>query len=872
MDKAASGFISYEAKRSSKRTVESQTSSSSRLFVNIHRSHARTDKLAQQITQADWAAKYQEAQTTGTRATKLELAGSYDAAFSAYISAAQTYLFLIRHTSDGETKQKLRAVSSRLVERAERIKQARKSEVRPVQRDVLALEEQDAVLEKGSLVNGLQLARWKADEGLSALPQPPLAPAQQAQGCTYRRATDILPDSNLLDERIRGQDIVQDNITDCSVVAALIVAGEHQARFGSKLALSCLYPQDATGLPVESPNGMYRARLLVNGVWRSIDLPSLIFFCDAAIDDKLPVTADGRPSFACTRQRDQLWPALVEKAYLTVMGGYDFAGSNSANDLYALSGWIPEYISLQSSFRSEKTWIRLRDGFQAGKCVLTVGTGKTTDAALVKAGLVPSHNYAVIDVREEAGRRVLVLVNPWRSTEPAETTEPDSWTAGLRRALLDSDGPATLVVDWDALSAHFASLHVNWDPSAFAASCTAHVSAPPASSTSTSTRPAYRHAVCLRLNVGSGARASSEIWLLAARHTSNPFEKGECMGITVSRSLGGSAGDARLRLDDASSLSDNLYDLYRFLPEFDVDTYDLVITHEGSAADFAVTLRAYSNDKISFAAGPPPLPYACEIRGGWSTSTAGGNHTCYTFLNNPQYSLKLSPPPGSSTRTAELHVVAETDKDSPINARVVFGKGERIDRMEDRDRLAGDASYSYGRSFCSGARVTAGSYTLVVSSFQPQHLADFSVSVKSNLIVELSPIPPEGAGMYARQAKGCWTPGADGGSKDVLRNPRFTLRLETTTNVKIRLQTPTEPKLVSLFVYSVGSDGEPDKLVATSGSYADSPCGVVTPLFRLDPREHGYIVIPSTYQAAVHVPFQLLLYADAPVSFTAASR
>lgn len=251
------------------------------------------------------------------------------------------------------------------------------------------------------------------------------------------------------------------------------------------------------------------------------------------------------------------------------------------------------------------------------------------------------------------------------------------------------------------------------------------------------------------------------------------------MGITVSRSLGGSAGDARLRLDDAvrwsllsveclahlslsqSSLSDNLYDLvrldqharvmsltrcreqYRFLPEFDVDTYDLVITHEGSAADFAVTLRAYSNDKISFAAGPPPLPYACEvsmasplshdpsltlslqIRGGWSTSTAGGNHTCYTFLNNPQYSLKLSPPPGSSTRTAELHVVAETDKDSPINARVVFGKGERIDRcvlpvqdgriranrlqtcrMEDRDRLAGDASYSYGRSFCSGARVT----------------------------------------------------------------------------------------------------------------------------------------------------------------------
>ncbi|KAK4332153.1 hypothetical protein RTBOTA2_000306 [Rhodotorula toruloides] len=823
------------------------TPSSSRVCLNIHRSHARTDKLAEQITQADWAAKYQEAQTTGTRATKLELAGSYDAAFSAYVSAAQTYLFLIRHTSDGETKQKLRAVSSRLVERAERIKQARKTEVRPVQRDVLALEEQDAVLEKGSLVGGLRLARWKVDERFTPLPQPPLSPAQQSQGCTYRRSTDILPQAKLLDERTRGQDIVQDNVSDCSVVAALIVAAEHHAKFGSKLALSCLYPQSASGLPVESPDGMYRVRLLVN-----------------AIDDKLPVTADGRSSFACTRRRDQLWPALVEKAYLTVMGGYDFAGSNSANDLYALSGWIPEYISLRSSFRSEKTWIRLRDGFESGKCVLTVGTGKTTDDALVKAGLVPSHNYTVIDIREDGGRRELVLVNPWRPPEPADLTEVDSWTAGLRRALLGSDGPATLVVDWDALSAHFASLHVNWDPSAFFNSCTAHVLI--------RLPVAYRHTVTLRLKVEATSPAPSEVWLLAARHTFNPLEKGECIGITVSRSLGGSAGDAKLRLDDASSLSDNLCDLYRFLPESGVDTYDLVITHEGSADDFAVTLRAYSNDKINFAAGPPPLPYSCGIRGAWTTSTAGGNHTCHTFLNNPQYSLKLSPPPGSSTRTAELHVVAETDKDSPINARVVFGKGERIDRLEDRDLLAGDASYSYGRSSCSSARVAAGSYTLVVSSFQPQHLADFSLSVKSNFIVELSPIPPEGAGAYARQAKGCWTPGEDGGSKNVLRNPRFSLRLEKAANVKIRLQTPNEPKLVSLFVYSVGSDGQPDKLVATSGSYADYPCGVVTPLFRLDPREDGYIVVPSTYQAAVHVPFQLLLYADAPVSFTAASR
>lgn len=131
------------------------------------------------------------------------------------------------------------------------------------------------------------------------------------------------------------------------------------------------------------------------------NLLSLNSLCHTAIDDKLPVTADDRPRIACTRSREQLWPALVEKAvrspspsvtvfplsfrkqYLTVMGGYDFAGScvtlspshplvltrceeqelgerfivclllpshlrSSSHGLHsALTGWIPEYISLR---------------------------------------------------------------------------------------------------------------------------------------------------------------------------------------------------------------------------------------------------------------------------------------------------------------------------------------------------------------------------------------------------------------------------------------------------------------------------------------------------------------------------------------------
>ncbi len=78
-------------------------------------------------------------QAATSKAAKAELNGSYDEAFKLNIEAAQTYLYLTRNTPNEGTKAQLRAVSIKVLERAERIKQAKKDQIKPVEQSKLSL-------------------------------------------------------------------------------------------------------------------------------------------------------------------------------------------------------------------------------------------------------------------------------------------------------------------------------------------------------------------------------------------------------------------------------------------------------------------------------------------------------------------------------------------------------------------------------------------------------------------------------------------------------------------------------------------------------------------------------------------------------------
>jgi calpain-7 len=88
--------------------------------------------------------------------------------------------------------------------------------------------------------------------------------------------------------------------------------------------------------PLISTSGRYNLCLYFNGCFRKV-----------VVDDLLPTSVSRRALHVVDRNNPGLlWPALLEKAYLKVRGGYDFPGSNSGTDLWVLTGWLPEQVFL----------------------------------------------------------------------------------------------------------------------------------------------------------------------------------------------------------------------------------------------------------------------------------------------------------------------------------------------------------------------------------------------------------------------------------------------------------------------------------------------------------------------------------------------
>lgn len=148
-----------------------------------------------------------------------------------------------------------------------------------------------------------------------------LAPKQRSDFLQYLRLDEISDDPKMVaNATIDYYSIKQTVVSDCSFVASLAVSALYEKRFGKALISSILYPKNAAGKPVYNPSGKYSVKLHINGVPRKV-----------IVDDYLPTGKYKQLLCSYSNNRHEFWVSILEKAYMKVMGGYDFPGSNSVS-------------------------------------------------------------------------------------------------------------------------------------------------------------------------------------------------------------------------------------------------------------------------------------------------------------------------------------------------------------------------------------------------------------------------------------------------------------------------------------------------------------------------------------------------------------
>lgn len=563
-----------------------------------------------------------------------------------------------------------------------------------------------------------------------------LSPKQKTSFKRWIRPEDISQNPKLI-ELIDCFSIKQTLVSDCSFIASLAVSALYEKRFKRKIITSIIYPQNRAGEPVYNPCGKYMVKLNINGVPRKI-----------IIDDYLPSTINGELLCSYSNNRNEFWVSLLEKAYMKVMGGYDFPGSNSNIDLHALTGWIPERISINkqdADFNKDNLFKMLYERHSKGDVLASVATGELNEVQAERAGLVPTHAYAILDIKDIMGKKLFLLKNPWSHLRwKGKFSEHDntSWTPQLREALKYDPRSAKMFdngvfwIDYESLCHFFDVVYLNWNPTLFKFTYCIHQSwkagtGPAKDLYSVSDNPQYTLEV---------KAPGSAVWILLTRHITDRddfADNKEYITVLVYKNNG---KKVYFPYDpppfiEGIRINSPHYLCKLVIPQNGETKYTLIISQYEKSNTIYYTLRAYATCPFTLNKIINYFKYKQEIKNGeWTNSTAGGccNHPA-TYSKNPIYQISLQ----SNNDENQLLVDLKGPKQYQVGFDIVTVNVNNSNTSGYFNRKSSGAFRS-GFTILELNSVPAGIYNIIPCTYFPNQQGPFFLTVQSSCPFKMS--------------------------------------------------------------------------------------------------------------------------------------
>lgn len=291
--------------------------------------------------------------------------------------------------------------------------------------------------------------------------------------------------------------------------------------------------------------------------------------------------------------------------------------------------------------------------------------------------------------------------------------------------------------------------------------------------------------------------------------------------------------------------------LVRFTAPKEPAKYTLVVSQHEKRRSLSFTVRAFSIPPLVFAEIPKGYPHEHRTTGSWTEGSAGGCMSHPSFYTNPQYKISVSSS-GNGGKLPQVFLMIEAPRTFPVNVKLVKG-GNRVSSAAQDAVVLGSGDYRHGFAFARG-QLEPGSYVAVISTFEPDLLGDFFLTVGSTAAFTVSPVEAEGEGMKETRVQGEWIEGKSAVGCVHFRmyenNPAVLFELSRPSRVRIRLMAPSLDPVPALNVavfrsFDVDGRATGDEVLG-SGPYSNWLQGVVTPARTLAAGRYAAVV--STWE------------------------